>query len=139
MKNALAIIIACALSCIVGIFLGYKLGYEVENNPSPSIFVMPESAINRSCEKIRVFEIFQTLPDGGLANACGSVDVDLCLGQVAFIPNQESIDFFDGKRITVAKGQCFVFDGVYSYTNREEKPRTVTVPLVWVIDTPKRN
>ena len=139
MKTVLAVIVAI----IVGIFIGYEVGYEAGSNPaspisqSPSISGMPESAISRPCEKVREFQIFQALPDGGLANACDSVGANLCLGQLAFIPNQGNMEFFDGKRLTAAKSQCFVFDGVYSYTDREKRPRTV--PLVWIIDTPKRN
>ena len=139
MKTVLAVIIAI----IVGIFIGYEIGYEAGNNPasplsqSPSISVMPESALNKPCEKAGEFQILQALLEGGLANACDSVVAGTCVGQLAFIPTQRDMELFDGKRIRIAKGQCFVFDGVYRYIDREERQRTV--PVAWIIDTPKRN
>jgi len=116
-------------SLLVGCIAGMWLGYESAQIP-PLQQTMPESAQARSCESVREFNVLQATREGALAFACESVGAKHCSGQLAFIPNQRNIEFFDDQRVRVAQGQCFVFDGVHRYTNREGRERTV--PIAWI-------
>jgi len=126
MKYILVILPALLVGCVAG----FWLGHEAAQVP-PLMSVMPESAKNRPCERIREFEIFQALREGGLAHGCETISGHrVCRGQLAFISNQRGMEFFDGKIVRVTQGKCFVFDGVYRYTDRERRERNV--PMVWI-------
>lgn len=83
---------------------------------------------NEKCADFEEVEIFQTFGDGGLASVCERKSyTDLCIGMTVAVLKEKNEDFWDKKRIKVSKGKCFAYDGVYKYTSKDERDRTVPI------------
>lgn len=83
---------------------------------------------NEKCESVKELEVFQTLNDGALAFVCERKSYDDCaMGHTVFVEKQRGVEFWDKKRIKAPKDKCIVFDGVYKYTSKDERERTIPV------------
>ncbi|MBD5400886.1 hypothetical protein HDR61_04045 [bacterium] len=80
---------------------------------------------NPKCEDITEVQVLQTLDDGALALNCDKNIRDSCFGIVVFVPKQKDVLLYDKKKISAPQGQCFVFNDVYSYINKEGDGKTV--------------
>jgi len=98
------------------------------------IYAPSKTVHNEECVEIQMYEIFQVLENGALANACGyKYGIETCNGLVVFVPAQKGEDFYDDKIIMPADGKCIVYDGVYKYTTKKEGNHK-TVPKLKIVD-----
>ena len=96
--------------------------------------VPPETILNNKCEDVDQFKIFEVIDNGALASACEEKSYGVyCHGQTAFFLNQKGVEYFDGKRIKLEDGQCFVYEGTYKYFTRDGMNRTV--PIVKIVNS----
>ena len=105
---------------------------EISEISAPS-----ETIRNSKCENVEHFKVFQAYDSGALATACEEKSYgEMCLGQDVFFPPKKGEEYFDGKRIKVEDGQCFIYEGTYKYTTMMKVQRTLPKVKIGSSDVP---
>ena len=94
---------------------------------SKTIYAQSETTSKTiKCADIQKYKIFQVLYDGALARACEAKSYgESCWGLTVFVPAEKDEDYYDEKIITVPKGQCIAYKGVYKCRTNSGSEKTV--------------
>ena len=129
MKKIFLLFLIIIFGCTESSRLNVSTPSKTTHNNVPS-----ETILNSKCEDVDQFEIFQDIDSGALAYACEEkIYGDFCYGLTAFFPNKKGVEYFDGKRIKLENGQCFVYEGTYKYFTRDGMNRTI--PIVKIVNS----
>jgi len=95
----------------------------------------PKSIQGNECIESPYMKVLQVVDDGVLAYICptnypsyydDAFEACIVKGDTVFmeVPKKQN-DFVDNQKITLAKNQCFVGNGTYSYTSNDGRRRTI--------------
>ncbi len=120
------------LSGIIFVILFVKFTNN-SNNSDISFFDKPGNAITIDCfgttKAVKSFKIFQTLSNNmGLASGD-----DICTNDLlVLVYSNDNQSLYDNQTIIAPKGKCFRQIGIYKYTSKDNRNRTI--PVVMLMD-----
>ena len=95
----------------------------------------PETIRNEKCLDFDKMKVFQITNDGILAHLCpdnypsyyrDSYDACVVHGDLVWLPvKKKDNDYVDEQKVQLPNKKCFMADGVYRYTTRQEIERSV--------------
>ncbi len=116
--------------CVEGQFTGAKYPPSKPEAGSRSSI-----SNNVQCYESRKLKIFQVIDHGILARICPTEypsyyrnEFEACLteGELVYMSvKANENDFVDDQQVTLASNQCFIPDGVFSYTTSKDIPKRV--------------
>ena len=79
----------------------------------------------KECFNTQSFEVLQGLEGGALAYECPWYDNDCDSNPLVHLTSPKDIDYYDEQKITSTSTTCWIQDGVYRYTTKNERKKTV--------------
>lgn len=78
----------------------------------------------KQCFEFQTFEVLQGLEHGALAHGCPWYDIG-CTGSLVYLTSPKDVDYYDDQKVSSTSTTCWIQDGVYRYTNKQDTMKTV--------------
>lgn len=79
----------------------------------------------KQCFEFQTFEVLQGLENGALAYECPWYE-SLCFTRpVVHLTSPKGVDYYDEQKVSSTSTTCWIQDGVYRYTNKNDTMKTV--------------
>lgn len=77
------------------------------------------------CFEFQTFEVLQGLEGGALAYECPWYE-EMCFTRpVVYLTSPQDVDYYDEQSVSSSSITCWIQDGVYRYTNKNDIMKTV--------------
>lgn len=79
----------------------------------------------QQCFDVQTFEVLQGLEGGALAYECPWYENMCWTLPVVYLTSPKDVDYYDEQNVSNDKGTCWVQDGVYRYSTKNDIIKTV--------------